>query len=181
MRKWSEEFEMDKLVSIIIPVYNVEMYLAECIESVLKQTYQNLEILLIDDGSTDSSGKICDEYAKKDKRIKIIHKENGGVSSARNKGLDIAQGETTQSTHNTVLGLLRTLGIIPTVTFLIYAGKTHDFKEKTKVDKYAQFAFISCLVVSFFEQLLTERFMYMLFLSFLLFNIKQDEKRSMLR
>ena len=93
MRKWSEEFEMDKLVSIIIPVYNVEMYLAECIESVLKQTYQNLEILLIDDGSTDNSGKICDEYAKKDKRIKIIHKENGGVSSARNKGLDIAQGE----------------------------------------------------------------------------------------
>ena len=92
-----------------------------------------------------------------------------------------AQGETTQSTHNTVLGLLRTLGIIPTVTFLIYAGKTLDFKKKTRVDKYAQFAFISCLVVSFFEQLLTERFMYMLFLSFLLFNIKQDEKRSMLR
>lgn len=91
------------------------------------------------------------------------------------------QGETTQSTHNTVLGLLRTLGIIPTVTFLIYAGKTHDFKEKTKVDKYAQFAFISCLLVAFFEQILTERFTYMLFLSFLLFNIKQDERRSMLR
>ena len=93
MQKWSEEFEMDKLISIIVPVYNVEKYVAECIESIIKQTYQNLEILLIDDGSTDNSGKICDKYAEKDKRIKIIHKENGGVSSARNLGLDLAQGE----------------------------------------------------------------------------------------
>lgn len=84
---------MKDLISIIIPVYNVEKYLPECIESVLKQTYENVEILLIDDGSTDNSGKICDEYAEKDTRIKAVHKENGGVSSARNKGLDIAQGE----------------------------------------------------------------------------------------
>jgi len=84
---------MNELISVIIPVYNVEQYLPECVESVLKQTYQNLEILLIDDGSTDGSGKLCDEYAKKDSRVKVIHKENGGVSSARNRGLDIAQGE----------------------------------------------------------------------------------------
>lgn len=84
---------MEKLVSIIIPVYNVEKYLAECIESVIRQTYTNLEILLIDDGSLDNSGKICDEYAQKDERIKVIHKENGGVSSARNVGLDMAKGE----------------------------------------------------------------------------------------
>lgn len=84
---------MRKLVSIIIPVYKVEKYLTECIESVLKQTYSNIEILLIDDGSPDNSGKICDKYAEKDSRIKVVHKENGGVSSARNVGLEHAKGE----------------------------------------------------------------------------------------
>ncbi len=84
---------MNSLVSIIIPVYNVEGYIARCIESVINQTYNKLEIILIDDGSSDNSGKICDEYARKDTRIKVIHKENGGVSSARNAGLDVATGE----------------------------------------------------------------------------------------
>lgn len=83
----------EKLISIIIPVYKVEQYLNECIESVLNQSYKNLEIILIDDGSPDNCGKICDEYAKIDKRIKVVHKENGGLSSARNTGLDIANGE----------------------------------------------------------------------------------------
>lgn len=82
-----------KLISIIVPVYNVEKYLGECIDSILSQTYQNLELVLVDDGSPDNSGKICDEYADKDKRIRAIHKENGGVSSARNVGLDAANGE----------------------------------------------------------------------------------------
>ena len=81
------------LISVIIPVYNVEQYLSRCIDSVINQTYKNLEIILIDDGSTDNSGKICDEYATKDKRIKVIHKQNWGVASARNIGLDIAKGE----------------------------------------------------------------------------------------
>lgn len=80
-------------ISVIIPVYNVEKYLKRCIESVINQTIKDLEIILVDDGSTDSSGKICDEYAKKDKRIKVIHKENGGLSDARNAGLDICTGE----------------------------------------------------------------------------------------
>ncbi|MBO5142220.1 MAG: glycosyltransferase family 2 protein [Clostridia bacterium] len=84
---------MNDLISVIIPVYNVEEYIRECLDSVINQTYKNLEIILIDDGSKDNSGKICDEYAKKDKRIKVIHKENGGLSSARNKGLDNAQGK----------------------------------------------------------------------------------------
>lgn len=83
---------MSELISIIIPVYNVEKYLKRCLESVINQTYRNLEIILVDDGSKDSSGKICDEYAEQDKRIKVIHKKNGGASSARNMGLDIAQG-----------------------------------------------------------------------------------------
>lgn len=81
------------MVSIIVPVYNVEKYLDQCISSVLSQTYQNWELLLIDDGSTDNSKEICDQYSKKDSRIKAIHKVNGGVSSARNLGLENAQGE----------------------------------------------------------------------------------------
>ena len=83
---------MDDLISLIVPIYNVEGYLRKCIDSILVQTYNNLEILLVNDGSPDSSGIICDEYAKKDPRIKVIHKENGGLSDARNKGLDIAVG-----------------------------------------------------------------------------------------
>lgn len=81
------------IVSVIVPVYNTEKYLPECIESVLFQSYTDFELLLIDDGSTDGSGLICDEYARKDFRIKVVHKSNGGVSSARNEGLDIARGE----------------------------------------------------------------------------------------
>lgn len=84
---------MDDLISVIIPIYKVEQFLPRCLDSVLAQTYQNLEIILIDDGSTDNCGKICDDYAEKDKRITVIHKENGGLSSARNAGLDIATGE----------------------------------------------------------------------------------------
>lgn len=84
---------MQPLVSIIIPVYNVEKYLHKCVDSVLGQTYANIEVYLIDDGSTDSSGKICDEYLKKDNRIKVIHKENGGQGSARNMALDVCKGE----------------------------------------------------------------------------------------
>lgn len=80
-------------VSVIVPVYNTEKYLARCIDSILAQTFTDFELILVDDGSTDNSGKICDEYAQKDSRIVVIHKENGGVSSARNKGIDVAQGD----------------------------------------------------------------------------------------
>jgi len=81
------------LISVIVPVYNVEKYLTRCIESIINQTYKNLEIILVDDGSTDGSAFICDEYAKNDLRIKVIHKKNGGVSLARNTGLDVVSGE----------------------------------------------------------------------------------------
>lgn len=84
---------MEDLVSIIVPVYNVEKYIHKCIDSIINQTYTNLEIILVDDGSPDNCGKICDEYAKKDKRIKVIHKENGGVSSARNIGIKLSKGQ----------------------------------------------------------------------------------------
>ena len=81
------------LISIIIPVYKVEKYLEKCIESVLKQTYTNLQVILVDDGSPDNCGKICDEYAKKDSRIEVIHKVNGGLSDARNVGIAKAKGK----------------------------------------------------------------------------------------
>ncbi|MEI3337525.1 MAG: glycosyltransferase family 2 protein [Clostridium sp.] len=84
---------MEELISVIIPVYNVENYIEKCIYSVINQSYKNLEIILVDDGSTDKSGVLCDKYEKIDKRIKVIHKENGGLSSARNMGLDCANGE----------------------------------------------------------------------------------------
>lgn len=83
---------MDKMVSIIVPVYNVSAYLDECIESLVCQSYRNLEILLVDDGSKDNSGEICDRWGEKDARIRVIHKVNAGAASARNAGLDAATG-----------------------------------------------------------------------------------------
>ena len=81
------------MISVIVPVYNVERYIRQCVESILEQTYADLEIILVDDGSTDGSGSICDEYKLKDNRVVVIHKCNGGLSEARNAGLDIARGE----------------------------------------------------------------------------------------
>ncbi len=80
-------------VSVIIPVFNTEKYLVACIESLRSQSFKDFEVLLVDDGSTDGSGRICDEYSKTDDRIVAVHKENGGVCSARNAGLDAARGE----------------------------------------------------------------------------------------
>lgn len=84
---------MKELISVIVPVYNVEKYLEKCLNSIMYQTYSNLEILLIDDGSTDQSGRICNKYAKKDKRIKVIHKANTGLADSRNVGLKMATGQ----------------------------------------------------------------------------------------
>ncbi|NLK66988.1 MAG: glycosyltransferase [Campylobacteraceae bacterium] len=84
---------MKPLISVIVPVYKVEKYLKKCIDSIINQTYENLEIILVNDGSPDNCPQICDEYALKDRRVKVIHKENGGLSDARNAGLDVMSGE----------------------------------------------------------------------------------------
>ena len=80
-------------VSIILPIYNVEKYLDRCVDSLLNQTLKDIEIIMVDDGSPDNCPQMCDEYAKKDRRVKVVHKKNGGLGFARNSGLDIANGE----------------------------------------------------------------------------------------
>lgn len=80
-------------ISVIVPVYKVEPYLSRCLDSIINQTYRNLEIILVDDGSPDRCGEICDEYARQDSRIRVIHKSNGGLSDARNHGIDVATGD----------------------------------------------------------------------------------------
>ena len=84
---------MEIILSIVVPVYNVEQYLSRCIDSILNQTFTEFELILVNDGSTDNCPIICDEYAKRDSRIKVIHKQNGGLSDARNAGIDLARGK----------------------------------------------------------------------------------------
>ena len=84
---------MNPLISVIVPIYNVEKYLARCVDSIVNQTYKNLEIIFVDDGSPDRCPQMCDDYAEKDSRIKVVHKKNGGLSDARNAGMAVATGE----------------------------------------------------------------------------------------
>ncbi|RKD34843.1 glycosyltransferase family 2 protein [Lacrimispora algidixylanolytica] len=84
---------MSELISVIVPIYRVETYLKRCVDSIRKQTYKNIEIILVDDGSPDQCGQICDEYSLIDERVRVIHKSNGGLSDARNAGIDVARGE----------------------------------------------------------------------------------------
>ena len=102
------------LFSVIIPVYNVERYLRKCLDSILIQSFKDFEVILVDDGSKDKSGTICDEYATKDERISVLHKENGGVSSARNAGIDKASGEW--------ILFVDADDVVPQDTFLYYAN-----------------------------------------------------------
>lgn len=118
---------MNDTISVIIPVYNTEKYLEKCVDSVINQTYASLEIILVNDGSTDSSPKICDRYAELDNRIKVVHKKNGGLSSARNAGLEAATGNyigfidsddyITPDMYETLYSLAESSDVLPCTLF----------------------------------------------------------------
>jgi len=140
---------VDKLVSVIIPIYNVERYLRRCVDSVLNQTYKNLEIILIDDGSTDDGGRICDEYSEEDQRVVCIHKTNGGLSDARNAGLDIASGEYLMFVDSDDWIHRKTIEILVTVLEKNNADLSFCCEEKVadfKIDK--QILDIACVIDS---------------------------------
>lgn len=88
---------VDEMISVIVPVYNREHTISKCVNSILNQTYRNFELILIDDGSTDKSGDLCDDFSKQDSRVKVFHQENKGVSAARNQGLKLSGGGTLPS------------------------------------------------------------------------------------
>lgn len=131
------------LVSVIVPIYKVEQYLDECVESIVNQTYKNLEIILVDDGSPDGCPQMCDEWLRKDGRIKVIHKKNGGLSSARNAGLDAATGEfvsfvdsddficleALQKLHDR-FGDDESVGIVSGMIYRYQEGKTSDYNSE---------------------------------------------------
>lgn len=122
---------MNPKISVIVPVYNVEKFLRRCIDSILAQTFTDFELLLIDDGSKDKSGEICDEYAAKDARIRVFHKQNGGVSSARNLGIDKAQGEWVYFVDSDDWIEIETLSIVQSIDMrkigIIKFGYYEDF------------------------------------------------------
>ena len=144
---------MDPLISVIVPVYNIENYIKRCIDSIISQTYRNLEIFLVDDGSKDKSGQICDEYASRDVRITVIHKENGGLSDARNAAIDVAHGEwitfvdgddfLTNTAIESMYHVVEMFGvqIVCCLHKLVYEGKHSDFDEaydENNISVYSQ-------------------------------------------
>lgn len=132
-----------KKLSVIVPVYKSEQYLDRCVRSILAQTYSNLEVILVDDGSPDNSGKMCDEFAASDSRVRVIHKANGGVSSARNAGLDAANGDyvafvdsddyIAPEMYEQLFGALKTDDSIAACDFMMDYGDGH-FTPKTTID-----------------------------------------------
>lgn len=130
-----------KLLSVIVPVYKAEKYLHRCVDSILDQTWSNLDIILVDDGSPDDSGRICDEYSAQDERVRVIHKHNGGVSSARNAGIDAANGEyiafvdsddyIAPDMYEKLFGALKSERSIAACDFMMDYGGSDMFPKKT--------------------------------------------------
>lgn len=137
------------LISVIVPVYNAEKYLRECLDSIVNQTYKNIEIILVDDGSTDGSGAICDEYADKDVRIKVYHIPNGGASNARNLGIDNADGEYVMfvDADDVIMPYIVKRGVklaIDNNADIVY-GLVQRFKDKIKIpDVYSVKSMVIC-------------------------------------
>lgn len=142
---------MTPKISVIVPVYNTEKYLRRCVDSILAQTFTDFELLLIDDGSTDSSGAICDEYAQKDSRVRVFHKENGGVSSARNLGLNKAKGEyiafvdgddwISSDMYESLLNKIKNeeADIVYCDFFFVYANDTLEYRNLNQSDDRISF------------------------------------------
>jgi glycosyltransferase involved in cell wall biosynthesis len=132
----------NKKISVIIPCYNVEQYICKCIESIIQQSYRNIELILVDDGSSDKTGRICDRYALKDKRITVIHKENGGQASARNEGLRIATGEYIFFADSDDWIVKKTLGYLMNLITLYQGqcaiGRTVKVQDSNGVLKYGE-------------------------------------------
>lgn len=133
----------EKKISIIVPIYNIEEYVSKCIDSLCSQTYKNIEIILVDDGSTDHSGMICDQYAKKDARIKVVHKENGGQTSARLAGAEMASGDYVLSVDGddwidvTRVELLVNNGIQSDADMIYMNGLYRVYGDNVIIDKYS--------------------------------------------
>ncbi len=144
------------LISVIVPIYKVEKYLEKCIESIINQTYENLEIILVDDGSPDLCGEICDQYALKDNRIKVIHKSNGGLSSARNAGLDISKGEyigfvdsddhISEDMYTYLFNSIRENNTKLAVCNIFYEFESGKIQRKSRDNKDLQFDFFNGLL-----------------------------------
>ena len=130
---------MEKKLSVIVPVYKTENYLRKCVDSILASTYGNLELIIVDDGSPDNSGAVCDEYAEKDVKVKVIHKENGGVSSARNVGIDESSGEyivfldSDDFWHKDALSIIDS-EMNPTVELLSFGNCNYVHKENAEIE-----------------------------------------------
>lgn len=148
---------MESLVSVIVPIYNIEQYLERCVDSIVKQTYKNLEIVLVDDGSTDKSGQLCDMYASQDSRIKVIHKKNGGLSEARNAAIEVVKGELLTFvdgddflTSTAIESMVRTkektgAQIVCCLYKLVYEGHPLTFDEAYTEDKISVYTRIEAL------------------------------------
>ena len=140
-------------LSVIVPIFNVEKYLPQCVESILNQTYNKLEIILVDDGSTDSCGAMCNDYAKRDKRVKVLHKNNGGLVSARKAGIEIAQGNYITYVDgddwlspNTYEVLMRY--ILETKADIVTAGFIEDFRTAQRNYFYINIFIIQCFTIN---------------------------------
>ena len=132
---------MKELISVIVPVYNVEKYLDNCVQSILRQSYTNLEIILIDDGSTDKSSQLCDEYSQKDKRIIVIHKKNGGLMDAWKNGLEYANSDlimfvdSDDWVEKNILEILYN-EYLQTMADIVCCSFVHSFKDKEIPDDH---------------------------------------------
>lgn len=155
---------MKELISVIVPVYNVKDYLAKCLDSITTQSYKDLEIIVVDDGSTDGSSELCDEYAKKDKRIRVVHQKNAGLSAARNTGIEAAIGKYLMflDSDDTIdPDVIKTLNdaLRKDEVKIAICGRAYTFEDGKKIEKVKE----NIHKTMFFEEAIEEMNRYILF------------------